>query len=398
MITKLLQSLCSSANIAAAMVIHQPSPMIFDLFDKIVMLSAGRLVFSGPSSSIPGLYTSTFKKPMPGYHDLPHQILKDTEHFTTYLQTQEDSFDKEGLEVTNSTLIPSSTIYNLDIPVVSILWKFYIVFKRNLMNHYITNWTNLLARIVIYTLLALIQGCAFWQVGSQLELSGPDKPLSTDDARSVIGAIYTFTSVMYLLPFSMLSTFSFEKKFFHADSALGLYSPWIYCISQAVLESWVLVIVSILQTAIVFPMIGLWNPLISKWTTLLTALPIMISSNLVGNMIVLMSSICLPSQDLAFLSGAGLVLISLSFSGGVVVFPSMQPFCVWMKWLSPVKYSVQAFLTLTFWGTKNYEVYVQMVDLDDPDMIIANVCILFLIFAIMSAVTIVALARQREVR
>ena len=45
-------------NRTAISTIHQPSPEVFALFDKLVLLSAGRLIFFGNANDAPKMFTT----------------------------------------------------------------------------------------------------------------------------------------------------------------------------------------------------------------------------------------------------------------------------------------------------------------------------------------------------
>lgn len=405
MVVQLIRNLCFERNIAVVMVIHQPSSMMFDMFDKLALVSSGHVLCSDfRKTSLQDMYASTFKKPFPSNHELPHQLLKDSQCF--FLE-EKNSLQFEMNKIEDLDLAPttsSSTTTNPNLKDsdhqhhVSMMWKFFVVFQRNLMNNYARDSTILLLRLAIVTVLSLALGLAGWQMGSTLESTGLNGILSPIEAKNLSGAILVLFMISYLVPFFFIGAFFAEKKFFLAESSLGLYSSCTYCVSLILSEASVLVLIqSIMQASITIPMLGVWNPIIPRVVSFMTALSIIIPSNLVGNGLVLLLSVCLPSPALAFLFAAGVVLVWFLFSGGIIVFPSLAYFISWVQWISPVKYSLQAFTTLMFWDTASYEVYVEMVGYDQPKAIISNIAILYLIFFLFSILTVFALSRQSAV-
>ena len=180
------------------------------------------------------------------------------------------------------------------------------------MNHYVRNITNLFARVLLYGVTALLLGCVFWKIA---ETDG-DQPLSYDQTQAVLGAGTFLIQILYLLPYCQISTFFFDKKLFASESSIGLYPAWIYSLCQITLEAWVMTLGALAQAAIAVPMISLWNPSVSKSASFVTTFAVFCVGGMVGNAIVMLTSIISFSQDLAFLVGSGNVVFALALCGG----------------------------------------------------------------------------------
>jgi hypothetical protein len=380
-ITKLLKRLCASKNVAAMMVIHQPNGALFREFDRLVLLHKGKTVFSDDTSRLPELYEDVFKTEMPEWYDVPSNLM------TQVIELLPNELVSDAKE-----LVPT-TGHGGHVAPPGAFWKFRAVFYRNLTNHYVRNITNLASRLCLYGATSLIDGLLFWQVADIAGGVNVGVEIST-----VVGALTFIILVSYLLPFAMLPVFVYDKKFFLAESGLGLYSPWLYCLSQIILETWVIVLAATIEACIVIPMCGLWNPAMARWESFFTFLGALIVSGLTGSVLVLFHAIVLPSQDLAFLAGSGAVTISLALSGGFVPFPSIEAFISWLQWVSPCKYTLQA-LALTFFRGTTYEDLVnEIYAFDKPATVSCNIGVLIAFFAVLAGGTMFALSTQREVR
>ena len=53
---------------------------------------------------------------------------------------------------------------------------------RHVMNHYVRNITNLFARVLIYSLSAVLLGLIFWKIAETED----DEPMSTDQAQAAL--------------------------------------------------------------------------------------------------------------------------------------------------------------------------------------------------------------------
>lgn len=93
------------------------------------------------------------------------------------------------------------------------------------------------------------------------------------------------------------------------------------------------------------------------------------------------------------------IIYHLSFFSlpGFVPFPSIADWIVWLQWISPIKYSFQAFTCSLFSGTPNANL-LDKLELDAPTGVSANIGISSGIFIICALGSVFALSRQREVR
>uniref|UniRef100_A0A7S2XRR9 ABC-2 type transporter transmembrane domain-containing protein n=1 Tax=Attheya septentrionalis TaxID=420275 RepID=A0A7S2XRR9_9STRA len=389
-VVKLLKNLCQIRQVAAALVIHQPSGELFELFDSLVLLSSGKCVFSGSLEGLPDFYRDTFKTDYPAQHMVPNRLLKEAT-----AGEAEGFFDEDVLEQIHRQGLLETKALTSRPRIPPTTWVvFTTVFTRNLTNHYVRNLGNVAARILLYTALSAIDGAIFWQV-AQPESEGGALPLAS--SLVVIGAFTFLIMISFLLPFAMIPIFVFDKKFFAAESALGLYSPIIYCISQALLETWILTICALCEACVIIPMGGFWNPVLPRWGAFFTVCGSLIASGLAGSGLVLVCTMVFPSQDLAFLAGSGVVTVALGVSGGFVPFPSMEDWISWLQWVSPCKYSLQA-LAIGQFGNSNSEIILEVSALNTPNSVSANIGVLLGFYVVFTVGTVLALSRQREVR
>jgi hypothetical protein len=110
-----------------------------------------------------------------------------------------------------------------------------------------------------------------------------------------------------------------------------------------------------------------------------------------------LTSIVSFSQDVAFLVGSGNTVVFLAVSGGFVPFPYIEDWIAWLQWISPVKYSFQAF-AWTLLGQTPSEDVLEMLDLDTPSYVGSNIGILIGVYVLCAVGSLFALSRQKEVR
>lgn len=384
LIMKLLKDLSRRKQVASMVIIHQPDPETFALFDNLILLSKGRCVFSGNMLEIDSFYERNYDEAVPADGYLAGDLIKKA---SAYDGEHPDDYKGVPLEVFHTKTLFSTT-YN---PGKS--WKLYTVFNRNLSNQYIRNVTNATSRFASYVGLAAVIGAIFWQVGKPDEANN----LSYDDAPLIIGSSIFLLNVAYLLPFATIPVFVSDKKFLAAESSLGLYPSWMYGVSQIFLEFVFLSLTMTAVTIVAFYMCAMGNPTMPEWSSFLTVLSTLIMSGLVGSSMVLMTTIWLPTQDLAFLSSSTLVTISLALSGAFLPFANMPALPNALQWISPVKYSFQALVTAQITGT-GAERVLYVGELNTPSTVSENLAVLCGLFIGFSILIAIGMARVKEIR
>lgn len=133
-------------NVAAVVVIHQPSYEVFSQFDRLVMLCKGKCVFSDKLGCIPSFYDK-IGRAFPEKFLLPADLLKvkaasewNPDHQRAQANELIKSCGKKALKDIKERKKPTLGL------------QFRTVLVRHVMNHYVRNLTNLVARVLIYGL------------------------------------------------------------------------------------------------------------------------------------------------------------------------------------------------------------------------------------------------------
>ena len=396
MIIKLLKDLSIRKRVASMVIIHQPDPEVFALFDRLILLSKGHTMFSGLCSDLATFYDTNFKEALPSSMHLAKDLITKAstcEPRSMTYQGDEKPADKIT-QIETYDLDPSQNYVHMEKEESpSQMWKLLIVFKRNLTNQYVRNIGNVGARLLSYTMISVIVGMIFWNVGKTESNLG----LDFEEASLLIRSSIFLMNISYLLPFATIPVFVTDKKFFAAESALGLYSSWMYGASELVLEFVFVTLASIVEACIVINMCAMWNPVIPDWASFLSILAVLIISGLVGSTIILCCSMWLPTQDLAFVLGSTVSTISLALCGGFRPVSDMPEVPNTLQWISPIKYSYQALLIALLTGTSS-EKLLDIQEYDSPSTVTDNLLVLTLIFVVICVLTGVGMTRVKELR
>lgn len=87
----------------------------------------------------------------------------------------------------------------------------------------------------------------------------------------------------------------------------------------------------------------------------------------------------------------------VAVSGGFVPYPFIEDWIVWLQWISPVKYSFQAFCWSLVRGTSAEYLLLEL-ELDSPSSATGNIGVLICFVVMHALASVFALSRQREVR
>ena len=232
---KLLKDLSVKLHVATLIIIHQPSPEVFELFDRLILLAKGRCIFSDDCSCLQAFYETNFGEKMPDKNAIAYDLIVKA---SSYHSTTDDKNHLDSLQTSDATTceidVESNRTYGFrhrdDASTCSghTFFKLSILFRRNLLNQYVRNITNVVARLLSYSVLATIIGMVFWRVGATDSNAG----LTFREADILLRANLFLLLVTYLLPFCTIPVFYADKRFLAAESALGLYPIWMYGISQ----------------------------------------------------------------------------------------------------------------------------------------------------------------------
>ncbi|KAJ6090362.1 hypothetical protein N7486_009177 [Penicillium sp. IBT 16267x] len=242
-----VKQLTRESNIIIIASIHQPSATTFQLFDKLLLLSAGRTCFFGPVSNI-GEYFQDIGHPIPGNTN-PAEFLLDivSSDFSTVTDDADvrvqkiQSAWKESLEVQYMTQKVSERLHmaEKDLAVVGddLARAGAIKIIMTLLHRsFIKSYRDVVAygiRIVMYLGLAIMMG--------------------TDYIQPFINAIFFGSAFMSFMAVAYVPAFLEDRANFAKERANGLYGATPFMISNFLIGLPFLFLISIL-----FSIVSYW--------------------------------------------------------------------------------------------------------------------------------------------
>lgn len=233
-------------------------------------------------------------------------------------------------------------------------WSVFRLLTWRAVINYVRNPGNVLARLFVTALTAVLHGLAFWR-------------LDEADASNRLGSLYFGCTSLSLLPYASMSLFIYDRQFFAKDSAAGLYGVLPYFLSSVLLEAALLTATGLLYGAITAAMVGQVVPGQGSRGVLCG---VYVLHSLVSSQFVQLMAIVAPNQDTGFVAGAGYTSASMLVCGFLVAFPQLGPGLRWMQWAAFMKYSFAALAMNEFRGTPTEQLLVKgLLDLERPSSI-----------------------------
>eukprot|EP00211_Chloroparvula_japonica_P004367 CAMPEP_0119121132 /NCGR_PEP_ID=MMETSP1310-20130426/1893_1 /TAXON_ID=464262 /ORGANISM="Genus nov. species nov., Strain RCC2339" /LENGTH=651 /DNA_ID=CAMNT_0007110671 /DNA_START=84 /DNA_END=2039 /DNA_ORIENTATION=+ len=361
----IIESLSALAKTGRTVIftIHQPSSSIFHLFDKILLLSKGNQVFFGPtnvcvdffaqmghplppmmnpadffleainfdfseSQALPadiqkivdGYQESQYMKQLHACIELQHHVAEEHEEGDGAARIDRD--DGNDAKYQTSRLVQT-----------------YYLMRRTLAN-YIRDPAIFLARIGMYSLLALVMGLLY------LRMDGNDAG-TIQDRISVLFFSVAFLSFMSV---ASIPAFLLEREIFVRERRNSYYSVLPYALSHALVSLPFLFFIALAFTGISYYMMAL-NPEPEAFFYFMLVLFVSLAN---AEALVVTISTLLPNFIIAIGAGAGLFGLYMLLCGFFVLKSNIPPYFIWIHYLTFHKYAFEGFMENEFSGSEFY--------------------------------------------
>ncbi|KAA8540447.1 hypothetical protein F0562_024634 [Nyssa sinensis] len=337
--------------------IHQPSIDIFEAFDELFLMKrGGEEIYVGPLGHQSCHLINYFEgiegvsKIKDGYNPATWMLEVTTAaqemnlgiDFTTVYKNSELYRRNKALITELST--PSPGCKDLCFPnqyaqsfftqCIACLWKQYRSYWRN------PSYTAV--RFLFTTLIALMFGTIFWDLGS--------KRKKQVDLFNSIGSMYTavqFIGIQY--GFAVLPVVAVERTVFYRERAAGMYSAFPYAFGQVLIEVPYIFAQAALYGVIVYVMIGFeWTVAKFFWYLFFMFFTFMYFT-LYGMMTVAVT----PNESIATIISTSFYAIWNLFSGYFVPRTRIPVWWRWHYWACPVAWTLYGLAASQFGDKKD---------------------------------------------
>ncbi|CAF1203011.1 unnamed protein product [Adineta steineri] len=333
--------------------IHQPRFSIFNLFDQVVLMCKGQIVYyDSPENVLPYFRKQGFARDP---DDSPPDFLLDI-----LLKANQDSpestaklgalvgyykgtkvFQKIRNEINQQIRIASFNMANNKNKIAkkSIFKELYYISKRTVMNTY-RNPLLFLSQIVVAVFVGLLIGLVFFNMAKTVD----------PGIQNRLGAIFMIVSSKILSTVTAIEPLVKERPLFIHEVVSGYYRVPTFFVAKLICDILPLrIIPSIIYSLIVYFMTGLQRTATKFFIFLLT----IFLCSLFGSAICFFFSALIPMFAVALVIVVLIFVVMMIFSGFIVDLGSLYSWIGWLKWLSAFRYAsnlltINEFRDITF--------------------------------------------------
>lgn len=221
--------------------IHQPQPKIFNLFDNIVLMKRGTIVYQGSINKL-DKFLERIGHPLPNDLAMADHILE-----VIAPSVEDERIDEQGKKI-----VPVNLSLGIDKPFYTTdgarnWWdQFVILCKRN-WHQYVRNSDIIFMNAVVTVLLAVFIGSGLWfQIGT-----GQDSI-----PKRVPSLFFTCITQGILGSLQSINSFPSERAIMLRERQAGTYQVSSYFAAKSLIDTITQMWPPILFTCIVYPLIG----------------------------------------------------------------------------------------------------------------------------------------------
>jgi ABC-type multidrug transport system ATPase subunit len=330
-----IKKLAKAENKIVLMTIHQPRTDILELFDKIILLSAGKTLWFGdldgaiahfgnmgyplPPKTNPSDFFLDTITPDRRTPELFEESMERIKRFYASYKEIEKPLDitKENTPVVSSKVEwPSTWIF-----------EFIVLLGRNLIDNF-RSLAVVGAALGQALFLAVLISALYWQVKN--DASGIQNRLG----------VFFFLSInlTFSVVFPSINVFPEQKRLIKRERAAGSYRS-----TSAFLAKWISNLPTMLMTNLIMAVIVYWTVgLRATVGQFFTFIAIVVVHGLCANSFGLLIGAAVPNATVGQLIAPMAVIIFLLFGGLLINLDSVPEFLRWIQWTSLISYTYKA--------------------------------------------------------
>ncbi|KZT03476.1 ABC transporter [Laetiporus sulphureus 93-53] len=346
-VAEVLSTLAHDAENPTAVIasIHQPSSQLFQTFDKILLLSHGRALYSGPGGLIPSQYFSAHGIPYTaGYNVADYLLDVASDPSIGLFQTSKNDKTSTG---ENAEKLSSNEIVVLGggdeaQKGVGSSWRSRY-FGQKYATTFLTQFEVLSGRewkilrrdktlFLTHTGVACILGVF---VGGMYYKTG----ITIAGFQSRVGCLFFLGALIAFSTLSALYNIVEIRPLFLRERSASYYSPTAWLMSRFIFDVIPLrVLPTIIVSTVAYWMVGLAPDAAHFFKFLF----ILVLYTLVMTLFNFLLACVFRNGGIAILLSALLALYQMTYAGFFVHLDTIPPVLRWLQWLCPLKYNLEA--------------------------------------------------------
>ncbi|KAJ1862313.1 hypothetical protein LPJ73_000787, partial [Coemansia sp. RSA 2703] len=354
MVVELVKKISVEQNTATIMTIHQPNARIFSIFDKVILLSQGRLVYFGPTSSSIDYFASIgYQCPM---HENPADYFVDlmtldyrsdealakskeqvntlVERFAEYSGSGTTS-EKQSISGDRHTVNGLSIYEEPDIPRNNWFHEYTTLARRDWINT-LRNIPFMAGQVTQAVFMALLIGFMFFYLKHDA--------LSINNRLGVLFIICVNATFPVVMP--MLTLYYKERDIMVRERSSATYRVTSFYVSKLT----TFIPIALIANTVFFIGVYFISHLTFNAGKFFIGLATFYSLITVSVSFLLMVGSAVKSIEFGFVVAPIVLTIQILF-GGLFANPhTITPVLRWIRWVNPVQYAFSSFSQNEFRG------------------------------------------------
>jgi len=339
---------------AVVMTVHQPRSNIFSLFDMLLLLSEGQIVYFGPAKdalsyfSALGYNCPDHFNPADYFLDLisvdvrSSQLERNSRGRVVYLHRAYNEFllSTEGKMLTQEAAIEEESIQETDVTKISKYaypyWKEFLLLLSRAWKLLIRERGVTLIRAAQTMIFAVLLGLIWLNKG---------RNVSSTNYIDIEGILFfILINQSFISIFGTVFTFPLERSIVLRERASGMYRVSAYYLSKTLVEVPRSILFSLFFCVVLYWMVGLRDSARSFFLFLV----VIFLTSLTAEGIALTVSAGAPTPQIASAIIPLFLVVSILFGGFFLSNAQIPNYFVWLKYMSFVKYSFGALMHIQF--------------------------------------------------
>ncbi|CAN4108971.1 unnamed protein product [Withania somnifera] len=316
-----LQQLAHITDATILVSLLQPAPETFDLFDDIILMAEGKILYHGPRNSV------TSKKDQAQYWHGTKETYKFVSVDTLSRKFKESPYMKKLNEELSVAYVKSRchknsiTFHNYSLPKWELfracMSREFLLMKRNSFIYIFKN--------VQLVIVAFICMTVFLRSRMDTDL---------EHANYYLGALFFALVFLLMDAFPELTMTITRLAIFYKQNDLCFYPAWAYAVPATILKIPLSLLVSVIWTCMTYYVIG-FSPEAGRFFRQLLLLFAVHMTSI--SMFRFLASVC-RTVVASTAAGSLSILFAILFSGFIIPRPSMPIWLKWGFWISPLTY------------------------------------------------------------
>ncbi|KAG6963130.1 hypothetical protein JG688_00008280 [Phytophthora aleatoria] len=342
-IIKTQRSIAHKLNKTVVIALLQPSPEIFALFDNVMILNEGELMYHGPVSKVAGYFEDLgFKCPLE--RDIADYLLDLGTRQQYRYEVEQGSKaprlpEEFGDSFRQSALAPENCEgeHGPDAHVPAVVTA--ALFRREIMISY-RNKAFIFGRLLMILVMGLLFSTIYYD-------------FDPTQVSVVTGVV--FSSVMFLSmgQSSQLPVFMANRDIFYKQRGANFYRTSSYVLANSIAGIPLSLAETVIFGSLVYWMCGFAA---NVGLFILFEVILLLSNMAMGMWFFFLSSVC-SHENIATPLCMMSILIFIIFAGFIVTTDEIPDYLIWAHWISPMSWSIKA-LSINQYRSSAYDVCV----------------------------------------